>query len=491
MKTETVKRLMMVGLFAGGLAARAEIVAVPDQVPAPGGGVTAAADSKTAPAEGKAAGAAGDDILMFQNGDRLRGSLISGVPDGFGVKWRSADIEAPLAVSVRNLDKVRLARKAERSPKAVVALVRLSNDDSLSGEVVSLQGDTLILKTSYAGNVTIRRAMLARVSPGTTVGNVVYEGPDDMAGWVTGEGGAQSGWSVKNGQLIGVSSYAIGRNLPDLPDSAEIQFTVVCDGPYLQFNVAFCTDNLRNIGGNTYYLQFGGNSGYLYRSSNNSGSSNLGQGFQIEGRRNMPIRKADVRILLSREKKTIALFINGNFVRQWTDPDGFPGSGKGLLFQSGGGRCRISGIRVAAWDGRLSQPGDSSDGAGASDSLVLANGDKISGKVLSIQGNSVKLETSYAPLDIPLTRIAEISFGKEGRQKARLNKNDIQCRFAGGGTLTVELVSLENGIVVGKSENFGDIKLSMTALEELKFNPWVKPAPDSKEPDFDPGELME
>ena len=71
---------------------------------------------------------------------------------------------------------------------------------------------------------------------------------------------------------------------------------------------------------------------------------------------------------------------------------------------------------------------------------------------------------------------------EEGRQKARLNKNDIQCRFRGGGQLTLDLISLEGDRVVGRSENFGDIKLGLGALDSIKFNPWSRAADSGAEP---------
>lgn len=483
MKTRTW--LLAVGL-AGAWAARAEIVSVADTVAVPGAGPAAPLPAKTASMEGKTAAEAGNDVLYFLNGDRLRGTLLDATPADFGLKWRNAEVDGPMAISLRQLDRVKLGRRAESDSKTPVSLVRLSNDDSLSGEIVSLQGDALVLKTTYAGNVTLKRSMLSQICPGKEVAGVIYEGPEDMTGWITGDGGT-AGWTVKEGQLIGVGSSSVGRDLPDLPDSAEIQFTVASDGPYLQLNVAFCSDNLRGISGNTYYFQFSGSSGYLYRYSNNSGSRNLGQGFQLEGRRGMPMRKADMRILVNRQKKTIALVINGSLVRQWTDPEGFPGSGKGLLFAPSGNRCRIGAIRVAAWDGRIVQAGDVADSGSPADSVVLANGDKISGKLIAIQGKAAKLETSYAPLEIPLERISEIALGREGRERARRNKNDIQCKFAGGGTLTLDFVSLEKGQLAGKSENFGEIKLSLSAFEGIKFNPWTRPV-ESKDP-ADPGSM--
>jgi len=478
------------------------------------GEITAAAAEPAAPAgaggpapAATAAAATGDadtDVLTFQNGDRLHGLLESIAPTGlspsvsrgkaggikisaeptFGLQWKSSVMATPAVFSLAPLDRVRFGRKSVSEARTPQCQIRLSNDDSLRGELASLEGDAMVLKTSYAGNVSLRRSMIAQIWPGKGLSGVVYEGPEDMSGWVIGNSGRMRGtWNVKDGYLLCMSQYPIGREIKDLPDVAEIQIEVSTSGQYLQMSVGFCAENLQSMGnGNMYFLQFSGNSGYLYRCANNSGSRNLGQNFQYDNGRGMPLRKATVRIFLNRSKKQIALVLNGQFIRQWTDPDGFPGTGKGLLFQCQDGmRYKIGNIKVAAWDGRIPQSGDTGDSQAATDTMVLANGDKISGKVTSIKGGTVKFETSYAPLDVPMDRITEISLGKDGRQKARLNKNDIQCQFAGGGTLTLDLVTLDSGQIAGKSENFGDIKLSVSALEGIRFNPWSRPAEESKD----------
>jgi hypothetical protein len=452
----------------------------PTPPPAGGGTVPAAVPATTAT---DAAGADAD-VLTFLNGDRLHGTLVAVAPAGFGLRWKSGEMEAPAAFSLARVDRARFGRKGAADTKTTQAQVRLSNDDVLRGEIVALDGESLTLKTAYAGNVVLRRAMLSQVWPGKGVLGVVYEGPEDISGWVMGEGGGgrmRGAWTVKDGQLInGPNQYPIGRELRDLPDAAEIQFTVATSGPYLQMCVGFCSDNVRQFSGNGYMLQFSGNSGYLYRRSDNAGNNNLGQGFQFADGRGNATRKAIVRIFLDRAKKQIALVVNGQMLRQWTDPSGFPGTGKGLIFQcNDGNRYRFSNIRAAAWDGRLPQGGESSDGNSPTDNILLANGDKVSGKVATIKNGSVKFETSYAAMEIPVERITEIAFGKEGRQKARLNKNDVQCQFSGGGRLTVDLVSIGEAQVVGKSENFGEIKLALTALEGILFNPWSRPTEDT------------
>lgn len=459
-------------------------------VPGGGGAGPATNPAPAAVAAPAASGPDGADVLTLQNGDRLHGTLVSATPGaGFGLKWRSVEIESPVSFSLRTLDRVRLGRQPEGGAAPPQAQVQLSNSDTLRGEIVSMEGDTLVLRTAYAGDLSLRRAMLAQVWPGRAGSSVVYEGPDDMTGWVVGEqGGRRGGWIVRDGKLVTASRYPVGRELKGLPDMAEISFTVGWEGPYMMLAVAVCAENIRSIDGNTYFFQFSGNSGYLYRRSNTSGSNNLGPNFPIElMREQAAARESRIQILLNRPAKQICLLINGALVRQWTDPDGFPGTGKGLLFQCQGEGVRhsISRIRAAAWDGRIPQSGASLQ-ASPEDSLSMANGDKMSGKVLAIKDDVVRFETSYAPLDIPLNRISEIGFGTNGRERARLNKNDIRCEFEGGGWVTLDLVSLENGQISGKSENFGNIRLAISALRVIEFNPRAK-----REDDEGPGNAAE
>lgn len=415
--------------------------------------------------------------LSFQNGDRLHGTLVSAAPTGYGLVWRSEEAETPLAFQLRRLDRVRFPQVTVPESSSPVAQITLSNGDAVRGEIASMDGEALTLKTWYAGNITIRRAMLARIRPGLAAATAIYEGPEDMTGWVGGEGSSGTpGWSVSGGQLICSSSYSLGREIQDMPDAAEIRFTIKSDNPYVAMNIAFCNDNPRNFGGSGYMLQLSGSSGQLYRKSNDSGSRTLSSEIRLGRTGNNQPRTLAVQIFLDRTKGLLALFVNGTSAGQWTEVNGFPGKGKSLLFQSGNGmRHRIGPIAVLSWDGTLPQPGDVGERESPTDVLDLANGDKISGKLLSINAKVARLETTYAPMDIPLDRVTAMTFAKTGKQKARLNKNDIKCRFRGGGELTVDLQSLTGDRLQGSSENFGDIKLDLRAVESIKFNPWVKP----------------
>lgn len=53
-------------------------------------------------------------------------------------------------------------------------------------------------------------------------------------------------------------------------------------------------------------------------------------------------------------------------------------------------------------------------GLSAEETVVLTNGDKISGEVKSLAGGVFQVETAYGPLTIPKSKVARIDFGNAG-----------------------------------------------------------------------------
>jgi hypothetical protein len=254
-----------------------------------------------------------------------------------------------------------------------------------------------------------------------------------------------------------------------MPDAADIRFDAAWRSAYPQFSFMFFTDNIQETS-NGYILQISGSSISLQRISRSSGSRSLDGNVNYEAFQNGICRNATFNLLVDKSLKTFTLLINGKRVSQWTEPADLTFKGTGLSFRSNhNGDLKISNISIRAWDGKTVET-DSARLPPKDDMVRLANNDKISGNLKAITGDTVKFETSYAALDIPLAKVAEIATSGEKSERARRNKEDVRAYFSDKGLVTLQLDRIEKDEIKGQSEHFGKIALPLGALRLLEFN---------------------
>jgi hypothetical protein len=431
-----------------------------------------------------AAGAGGQDTVELLNKDKLHGTLMGVTAGEYGLKWKHGSAEKPMDFSLASVGSVALSPRKATAGTPATAAIYLSNGDMLPGTVVSLDNEKLVVDTGYAGRLNINRLMIKAISPNIGVSSVVYEGPGALSDWTMPRGGRnQAQWTCKNGVLSALQSYQIGRFIEGMPDVVDIQFEAAWRNNYPSFYFMFYTENIQDQR-NGYMLQMNGGSIYLQRYTPENGSSNLGGSENYDGFSNGRMRQARFNLLVDKNKKTFTLLINGSLVKQWTETANFAGKGNGISFRPNNhGDLRISRIRISQWDGRLPEAGGGSSDKGTKEDLVrFVNNDKVSGQLKSIANGVAKLETSYATMDVPLARVAEIVTATEKSERARKNKEDIRATFTEKGVLTLQLLRIEKDEIKGKSENFGDITLPLGVLRSLDFNIYQerKPADDDE-----------
>lgn len=408
------------------------------------------------------------DAMTFMNGDRLHGRLLAVGPPDADLTWKHESVNKPIDFRLESVSEVKLATRPSRT-RPHNAVVELTNGDLLTGNIVSMDAATLALETWYAGTLSIKRMMVSRFDPSLSTSPVAYEGPTALDSWTFGSLGNRQAWGLRNGTLVGKDPIPIGRNIEAFPDTADIAFDVAWQGsPYFYFS--FYTDNLRQYSGNCYALRISSATAYLYRFERNTSSHNMGsvsiQQFVNDGSNRMRLS-----LLVDRKSKRFTLMINGALVKQWVETGPFVAAGKGILFHPRNqGLLKISNIRIAEWDGRTPQKTESSPKDGAGELVHFSNGDKVSGRLLSILDGQAKLETSYATLDIPLERMTRVEMSSGSQERARRNIGDVRAHFAERGSLTFKLSGSTEAEMTGVSENLGEVALPLEALRLVEFN---------------------
>lgn len=461
----------LAALAAAGLASAAIVVGPPEAPPsrsATGVAVGAADETPLSP---------GSDRLTLTQGEWLRGDLV-GLDTAAGrLMWRHPDVREPIAFSVKAVSEIRLGPR-RTAPARESGAVRLTNGDELVGEIASVDPTNIVLSTASAGRLAVPRCMVADIRPGAGTLSVLYEGPKDLAEWKHRGGNRTRAWEVKDGVLSPLQPVPIGRSIEAMPDAVRIDFTAQWRNPGVYFSFWFFHEKPDEPQGDAYMMNIvGGQRVDLHRQRLNGGAQNLGSiEFAQDREKPGPTRFS---ILADRSKGNLALLVNGKLLKQWKDTRDFKGDGKAITFMPQGGReLAISEIRVAKWNGILPQLAESA-AESPDDSIVLANGDVMSGTLIGIADGQAAVKTPFADLKIPLERVTQISMAGAKSVRARRRAGDVRAWFAGGGRVTFDLKAIANGRLEGSSENFGAAAWPLAAFDRVEMNIYSEKATES------------
>jgi len=462
--TSWTAAVFLAAIACGEIAVNIDDGALP---PRPGASVSPPPPSNGKDAERLRPALKRDDRLVLINGDSLRGTLVSVDPAGYGLRWIHPSANDPIDFALDAVAQVKLDERPTSGRRAGDARITLTNDDLLSGRLMTLDAEALSLDTWYAGPLTIQRPMLRTLEPNLATSPLVYQGPAGLERWTLADS-ARGQWMYKNGALYASTSYAIGKGIEGMPDKVSIQFDAAWQYNYPSFYFSFFSDNLTSYSGNCYALRVNGTSVYLYRFSSRGGSQRLAN---INVQEFSQQRNATFRLLADRKERLFTLLINGHVKGRWSDGSAAPGVGNGIVFDPENEYpFKISNITVCRWDGTVPTPGDDSMQETEEDTVRFVNEDKVSGNLQSIADGNATFETSYATLEIPLERAVRIDMSSRTTARARRNRTDLRAHFATKGVVTVALTGIERDVVKGSSENFGAIEMPLGAFGLLEFN---------------------
>jgi hypothetical protein len=453
-------------------------------LPALAGLALAAALASSAPAQpppkSPPATNAAPDSLLFRNGDLLYGQLLA-IDAPSAVQWRHPDAARPIEFKPDCIAQIDFsAPKNSTAPSDNACRLLLANGDSLDGNFVSCDRETVVLQTWYAGRLSIPRAssqslVFIRRSP------ALFDGITGLDGWTQAVSavaapGQAGQWIYRDGAFYASKTASIARDLK-LPDVAEIQFDLAWKGP-LNLAIALYTDSLRPVllsakdqapdFGGFYSLRFD-NSFYRYIDlwpiKKNGRDRKLGQvPFPTLNNKD----RVHVDLHVSKTQHKIALSLDDTLVKEWVDPEGFAGEGTCMRFvQNPGGVLKLSNLRVAQWDGIFEEPADDI----TRDACWLENGQKMAGAIESISNGKIAVRTTKGPVQIPLAQLKAVTFAHRQASPPQTQAATVRATFAQGGGLTFILETWRPKEMIIRSADFGKARINPAAFTRLQFLP--------------------
>ena len=463
------------------------------------------------------------DMLRFLNGDQLHGQY-DGIAEGPSVVWKRDDVAGEVRFDYEDLRQIVLRGGRPAKSLAGYSHVGTVNGDRLPGTIRSLDSKRILLDTEFAGTLEIPREDVGLLAPNPLGGRVLYHGPFAEREWsmISYEhpDGLPDKADAKDGEeneaaprwkLSGSAWYyqnermgtALARK-SGMPDRAILQFDLAWKDR-LSMAIAFHSDfkhpkvdeedeeevkaanrpgqpaSLPGLFGHSYVLHLYSNYVMLYRTTfDESGKPRLDR-VQTN---NSQVRLGDsgnarVELRCNRTTGQIILFIDGEFVVQWSElggdvpgATGYWGKGDGFGFavQAENSPVRISEIVVAEWNGmpdaaRSLQVEDS-------DIVLLANGtDRFSGKVTEVEDGNLKLESRYGDFIFPMAEIAEVRFAKSSLEKSEeeVAGDLVKVRMAPLGRITGKPVQGTGDKLRLFHASAGEMEVDLRAAVMLEF----------------------
>ena len=438
--------------------------------------------------------AEGDNsVVRFSNGDQLTGEVLA--LSGDKLTWQSQILKEASEFELRHIVDLSMPSGSPVDPSPAAAhkaVLKMTNGDLIEGQLAGLGDEEIKIKTTYAGELTVRRVNVESVSI-SRASDYFYRGPESMEEWTAAQGG--DNWQFRGGALHSKSPGGIAREI-DFPEECVISFDAAWRGAFRP-KVIFFSDDIESLNPKAgYEMVFQGNSVHVKKSGSNNWlghSTNAGSLRENE--------KAHIEIKASKKAGKILLYVDGKVVDLWEDAEIADAKfGKGLHFiAQDSSSLRLSNIEVRGWDGyyeeipnrRLGFQGrvfrggfqvevddDEEEKTTEEDMpegrMVLLNGDSIQGEVLHIKDEDITVKTPFTEVTFPIARLKNIVLKKADMETAKLYMGDVRATFEDGSRIVFRFDGVEGDKIFGFSQHFGSARFAKDAFRRIEFNIYDK-----------------
>jgi hypothetical protein len=98
--------------------------------------------------------------------------------------WERKDIDRPIKFSIPAIRQVVFKGSSGVVMEKETSFITLASGDRIPGEIVSLDENSLVIKSSIVGDVKIPRKHIKSLSPNPFDGELFYSGPYNSNGWI-------------------------------------------------------------------------------------------------------------------------------------------------------------------------------------------------------------------------------------------------------------------------------------------------------------------
>lgn len=434
--------------------------------------------------------------LVLSNGDRFVGDLLSISPET-GIALASPRSPEPLAFRNNSFTSILLDGPNEADPFQTERLV-LTNGDILPGNLTSLTEDKIVYEGLVGGSLSLDRTAVTTLRFGIKPQSLIYDGPAPLDGW-TGNG--VESWILSDDAEDGLLLVEPGQMQRDmsLGKQFRIQFHLKWqERPSVR--IYFGAELGENESRDRYYIDL--NSGGVQVRRERSTEPHFRMLVSLSQSEAFDDNEVEVDLRVNRLLGTLDLYLDGRLIRQMQD-NAPPTTGGGVIIErkrSDNSASYITDFKVFDWDAVSQLELLESDPEPGSDSLVDAEGKRISGTVLRLeretQGSTEVTEDgtvdeeredkpekdehiaphfllaspfSENPVKIPTerTRIIYFQKGQEVDTPSTFPKYEID--LANDGLVSARSISLTDQILTLEHSLLGTVNVPRRAVRMIRF----------------------
>ncbi len=423
--------------------------------------------------------------VRFSNNDRLSGSLESLTTER--LIWKSPILERPTPFFLKDILDLTLTGEQPESTSKHEAAITLTRGEVVRGQLASVSDEAVELDTWFAGRMKFNRLNIAGIKISERP-DFIYRGPTGLAGWT--QSGDKPAWTFQNSRFRSVAAGSIARKV-DLPDECSIAFNAAWRGSFGLKLVFFSDDLASDRPSSGYELTIQSRSVYLRGCKTQKFLGHTASAVTLQEN-----EKAHIEVRASLKSGKICLFLDGQIIDVWTDPDVAPNEvGRGIHFiTQNDSPVQISDIGVSAWDGEVDQlPApramgglrgfgiqglmemeDESEPAPEektnSRRIELRNGDSIDGEVVSIIDGAITIKTPFRDVRLPVEALRSVALKPVDLETTKRENGDVRAWFSDGSWIIFRLEGVGEGTLTGYNQSFGTAVFKIAAFNRIEFN---------------------
>lgn len=417
------------------------------------------------------------DTLTTTDGDKLSGTTQSFRSDV--IVFQSPMSNSPLLIRSNSLDEIKFPHTNEQKPLHT-ELITLTNGDSLPCNITSMNQGQLKLSTWYAGDMKVHRSNIRSILFGIEERKVIFLGNEPPTRW-TSHGGD---WALTNDTEYKGTGYLAQE--VQLPKDGRCKFDLSWQ-QRPNFVFRFCANEGTNRNAvqtkqNTYEFVLNSEGIQIYRyPDQKTGPSRLMSLNAIDEslKTSLKNKKINIELQFIRSENLLVLRIDSQLKGYFEDPLPVP-EGNYIIFNNRSSQpadCVISNIEVTSYTNNAQPRFDPENKAATkTDILNDSEGDSISGKFVSIQGDNsdqlvvtLDIKHSKEQVQVPERRLSALSFARDENADTTSTGNHI-LTLQGGGKLHVNLPKLTSSHMLVEHSILGPLQISRKSLQSIKNN---------------------
>jgi len=404
------------------------------------------------------------DVIKLLNDDLITGDIIALTDTAAVIKTPIA--AAPLKVSSSAIKRMTFASEPENT-KSHSELITLANGDALPCNVLSMDKENVNIATWYAGNFQINRKNIRSLRFGLSEEREIYTGGDAVGHW----GSTKGTWTLSDGVYNSKGSGVLAREL-DMPENVRIRFDFAWkEQPNFVFR--FCSESdSATTKQDTYEFTFNSAGMQIRRYQDTQRSAPIAN-IDLKPHA-VEAKKINLDFRINRSIGALTLYIDGKKTETWHDVLE-TAEGNHIIFNnrsSSSNTCIISNILVSDWNDGSPTRHLTKIGPTDVDVLLDNEGDKRSGHIASIKKKdedhrTIQFDTKHSskPLMVPDHRVSILYFAQAKTEP--FPKPVFTAELTGYGNMQLEQPLIKDGKVSTKHPILGNCTIDPKMIASI------------------------